>query len=116
MESKLLKIKLKAGSRSDIDSLVAYMRTNITYPRNEMSQKGYYWDSIFVEQGDKVDFLYIVIKSEDFSKIMVDESELLSTPFRQVYDDFKAKCWLPGPYEDLEPVFCFNSAMQFSNG
>ncbi|REL27247.1 hypothetical protein DXX93_12175 [Thalassotalea euphylliae] len=115
MESKLLKIKLKAGSRADLDSLVAYMRENIAHPRDEMSQKGYFWDSIFIEQTDKADFLYIVIKSEDFSTIMVDESELSLTPFRQVYDDFKTKCWLPEPYEDLEPVFCFNSAMQFSN-
>ncbi len=115
MESKLLKIKLKSGSRPHLDNLISYMRENIEYPRDEMQQKGYFWDSTFIEQTEQADFLYIVIKSHDFSKIMVDESELSPTPFREVYEKFRAQCWAPEPYTDLEPIFCFNSSFQFSS-
>lgn len=33
---------------------------------------------------------------------------------RDVYEQFRATCWAPEPYIDLEPVFCFNSALTFS--
>jgi hypothetical protein len=35
-------------------------------------------------------------------------------PFRDVYEKFRATCWAPEPYIDLEPVFCFNSSLTFS--
>ena len=86
MESKLLKIKLMLGSRSKLDHLISYMRQNIEYPKGEMEQKRYYWDSVFYESTRDHEHIYIVIKTPDFSKIMLDESELLYTPFREVYE------------------------------
>ncbi|GLX80140.1 hypothetical protein tinsulaeT_34800 [Thalassotalea insulae] len=115
MESKLLKIKLNSGYRSQLERLIAYMRENIEYPANEMTQKGYFWDSTFIEQTDEADFLYIVLKSHDFSKIMLDENELSPTPFREVYEQFRRQCWAPEPYTDIEPIFCFNSSFKFSH-
>ena len=90
------------------------MREHIEFPLAEMEQKGYFWDSTFIEQTAEADFLYIVIKSPDFTKIMADESELSPTPFREVYEAFRQNCWAPEPYVDIEPVFCFNSSMKFS--
>ncbi|WP_299803566.1 DUF6176 family protein [uncultured Shewanella sp.] len=114
MESKLLKIKLKLGAREKLDDLICYMRENIQYPKGEMDQKGYYWDSVFFESSAEYESVYIVIKSEDFSKIMLDESTLDHTPFREVYEKFRLECWVNEPYTDIEPVICFNSSMQFS--
>ena len=114
MESKLLKIKLNPNSRSDLDTLITYMRDNIEFPKSEMEQKRYFWDSVFYEKSDEFEYIYIVIKSKDFSKIMMDESELIISPFRDVYEKFRSTCWAPEPYIDLEPVFCFNSSLTFS--
>lgn len=114
MESKLLKIKLNPGSRSHLDSLISYMRENIEFPKNEMEQKGYFWDSVFYERDDEFEYIYIVIKSADFSKIMMDESELIFSPFRDIYEKFRSTCWSPEPYQDIEPIFCFNSSITFT--
>ena len=89
------------------------MRDNIEYPRDEMEQKGYFWDSTLIEQTEDADFLYIVIKSHDFSNIMVNENDLPPTPFREVYEKFRNQCWAPEPYTDIEPIFCFNSSFSF---
>lgn len=115
MESKLLKIKLNANSRVQLDSLISYMRENIEYPRSEMEQKGYFWDSIFYEKNEDFEYIYIVIKSADFSKIMLDESELIVSPFRDVYEKFRSQCWVSEPYLDFESIFCFNSSLNFSS-
>ncbi|MGS0680515.1 DUF6176 family protein [Shewanella sp. 125m-7] len=114
MESKLLKIKLKLGSREKLDNLICYMRENIEFPKSEMGQKGYYWDSVFYESTRDHEHIYIVIKSVDFSKIMLDESALLHTPFREVYEKFRQECWVNEPYSDIDATACFNSSMQFS--
>ncbi|BAJ04178.1 DUF6176 family protein [Shewanella violacea] len=66
MEAKLLKIKLQPDSRPHLEHLITYMREHIEYPRNEMAQKRYFWDSVFFEQTKEAEFIYIVIKSEDF--------------------------------------------------
>lgn len=113
MQAKLLKIKLNANSRPSLDKLLSYMKENAEFPRVEMAQKGYYWDSAFFETVEDIEYLYIVIKSTDFSTIMMDESELDSTPFREVYEAFRASCWSPEPYKDIEPLICFNSKMEF---
>lgn len=115
MESKLLKIKLNSNSRVHLDQLISYMRENIEFPKNEMEQKGYFWDSVFYEKHEGFEYLYIVIKSTDFSKIMMDENELIISPFRDVYEQFRSQCWASEPYLDFEPIFCFNSSMNFSN-
>ena len=115
MESKLLKIKLNPNSRSHLDSLISYMRENIEFPKSEMEQKGYFWDSVFYEKRDCFEYIYIVIKSTDFSKIMMDESELVISPFRDVYEKFRSQCWAAEPYLDFEPIFCFNSSLNFSS-
>ena len=114
MESKLLKIKLNSNSRTKLDELILYMQENIEFPKNEMDQKGYYWDSIFYEKDSEFEYIYIVIKSNDFSKIMMDEVGLIETPFRDVYNKFRNECWAPELYLDIEPIFCFNSSMTFS--
>ncbi|MBL4942280.1 MAG: hypothetical protein JKY81_11530 [Colwellia sp.] len=115
MESKLLKIKLYFNSRVQLNQLIPYMRENIEFPKSEMDQKGYFWDSVFYEKDEEFEYVYIVIKSTDFSKIMLDESELIVSPFRDVYEQFRSQCWVSEPYLDLEPIFCFNSSMVFSN-
>jgi hypothetical protein len=115
MQSKLLKIKLNPNSRDHLDALIAYMRENIAFPKSEMEQKGYFWDSVFFQSDDEFEYIYIVIKSADFSKIMIDESELIASPFREVYEKFRTSCWAPEPYVDIEPIFCFNSSLTFSN-
>jgi len=91
------------------------MRENIQFPKSEMEQKGYFWDSVFYEKNDEFEYIYIVIKSNDFSKIMMDESELIVSPFREVYEKFRSTCWVSEPYIDIEPVLCFNSSFTFSS-
>ena len=91
------------------------MQNNIEFAKSEMAQKGYFWDSVFFETIEATEFLYIVIKSEDFSKIMIDESELVETPFREIYETFRKSCWSPEPYTDIEPIACFNNLVNFSN-
>lgn len=114
MEAKLLKIPLKSGVREKVDALLGYMKSNNAFPKSEMEQKGYYWDSVFYSDEQGVEYLFIVLKSNDFSRIMVDESSLIETPFRQVYEDFRRECWAPEPYQDLEALCCFNSDMNFT--
>ena len=89
------------------------MKANIEQPANEMAQKGYFWDSVFFDNEAGIEYLYIVLKSGDFSKIMVDESNLIPTPFRDIYEKFRNECWVPEPYADIEFLQCFNSEMQF---
>ena len=113
MQAKLLRIKLNPNSRARLDNLLEYMQSNPEFPRQEMEQKGYYWDSAFFEKVNNVEFLYLVIKSPDFSKIMMDESQLIATPFRDLYDAFRQSSWAPEPYEDLELLTCFNSEMKY---
>ena len=78
-----------------------------------MAQKGYYWDSAFFEKINNTDFLCLVIKPPDFSKIMMDESELIATPFRDLYEAFRQSSWASEQYDDLESLACFNSEMKF---
>ncbi|MCG7539224.1 hypothetical protein CBQ28_00465 [Pseudoalteromonas sp. GCY] len=115
METKLLKIKLNLNTRPQVDELLAYMQDNIAFPREEMRQKGYFWDSVFFAEEGGREYLYIVIKSEDFSCIMMDESELICTPFREVYERFRKACWSTEPYQDIEALACFNSQMEFDS-
>lgn len=110
MQAKLLKIKLVPGSRPELEKLIAYMMENHIEPLNEMKQKGYMWDSVFLDESDS---LYIVIKSEDFTKIMMDENELIHTPFRTVYEKFRQDCWSSEPYLDIESIACFNNGVDF---
>jgi hypothetical protein len=105
---------MTSDRRSDVNDLIAYMRTHIEEPRSEMAQKGYFWDSVFWQSTEEGDFLYIVLKSENFAAIMRDDIGLLATPFRKVYDRFRKLCWSPDGYVEMEPVFCFNSSMTFS--
>lgn len=114
MESRLLKIRMVSDSRARLDSLIQYMREHIDQPRSEMTQKGYFWDSVFWESGPDADYLYIVLKSQDFTRIMSDDAELIATPFRAVYDRFRATSWTSEPYVEMEPIFCFNDTMRFS--
>ncbi|MFC3032732.1 DUF6176 family protein [Pseudoalteromonas fenneropenaei] len=113
METKLLKIKLNPGSREKVDSLLAYMKSHIDFPKQEMEQKGYFWDSVFYDCEAEDEFLYIVLKSKSFSKIMTDEAGLISTPFREVYEKFRKECWAPEHYNDVEALFCFNKEVSF---
>jgi len=115
VESKLLKIKLNPNSREHLNQLISYMRENIEFPKSEMEQKGYFWDSVFFEKDEEFEYIYVVIKSTNFSEIMMDESELIVSPFRDVYEQFRTQCWVSEPYLDLEPIFCFNSSITFSN-
>lgn len=113
MESKLLKIELNPGSRPHLEALIQFMQDNIEFPRNEMEQKGYYWDSVFIENIEGIDYLYVVIKSNDFSSIMRDEQGLIETPFREVYEAFRKQCWAPRPYVDITSIARFNSKVVF---
>ena len=115
MQAKLLKIKLNAGSKSHVEALIDYMQKNPQQPLSEMQQKGYFWDSVFFDTHDQTEYLYIVIKSPDFSKIMTDESDLVATDFRAVYEKFRQQCWAPEPYKDIDLICCFNQALAFSD-
>ncbi len=114
MESKLLKITMNSGSKDKVKALLNYMKSNIEFPKDEMKQKGYYWDSVFYDTDKNNEYMYILLKSEDFSKIMMDESELDETPFRKVYEIFRLECWAPEHYKDIEVLSCFNCKMEFS--
>ena len=110
MESKLLKVKLKPNSKPHFLELLQFIKANPEAPKQEMLQKGYFWDSFFL---DKDENLFMVLKSQDFSKIMMDESELVHTAFRPVYERFRSQCWVEGSYEDIEALFCFNDSLSF---
>ncbi|MDF0532850.1 hypothetical protein PY479_01000 [Shewanella sp. A32] len=110
MESKLLKVKLKTNSKPHFFELLEFIKANPEAPKEEMVQKGYFWDSFFL---DKDENLFMVLKSKDFSKIMMDESELIQTAFRPIYERFRTQCWIEGSYEDIEELFCFNDSFSF---
>ncbi len=110
MEAKLLKIKVNPGSKTLFKQLLEYMKNHPEQPLSEMKQKGYFWDSVFYSEDN---YLYMVLKSKDFSKIMMDESELIATPFRAVYEEFRESCWIQGAYQDIESLFCFNHSLSF---
>ncbi len=110
MQAKLLKVKLKPYSKQHFFELLQFIKDNPAAPHNEMQQKGYFWDSFFLDQDDN---LFMVLKSPDFSKIMQDESALVETAFRQVYQRFRSQCWIEGSYEDIEALFCFNASLSF---
>jgi len=89
------------------------MVANPSYPKNEMQQKGYFWDSVFFEEVNGKNFMYIVVKSEDFTTIMQNETDLIETPFRKIYEKFRLDTWVSETYKDIEEVFCFNESMVF---
>lgn len=113
MQSKLLEIKLKPGSKPKVQELINFMKSSIEDPRDEMAQKGYFWDSVFFDIKDGQELLYIVLKSEDFSSIKIDESEIEATPFRTYYNLFRKECWAPEMYNDIEDIHCFNKSLVF---
>ncbi|WP_144394515.1 DUF6176 family protein [Pleionea sediminis] len=113
METKLLKILLKPRSKTRVKQLINYIKKNIDQPKFEMAQKGYFWDSVFYESDQENDYLLIVLKSSDFSNIMLDDSQLVETEFRAFYNQFRKDCWHPSGYKDLEVLACFNQAMEF---
>lgn len=89
------------------------MVENPINPKTEMAQKGYFWDSVFFEEVNDQNFIYIVVKSEDFSSIMLNENNLVHTPFREIYEKFQRDAWIPETYTDIEEIFCFNESMVF---
>ena len=113
MESKLLRIELKPLSREKVKSLINFMVENPIYPKTEMEQKGYFWDSVFFEEINDKNYIYIVVKSDDFTTIMQDEEDLIKTPFCEIYEKFRSETWLPETYKDIEEIFCFNESMVF---
>lgn len=113
MESKLLRIELQPSSRATLNSLINFMVENPINPKTEMAQKGYFWDSVFFEEVNDQNFIYIVVKSEDFSSIMLNENNLVHTPFREIYEKFQRDAWIPETYTDIEEIFCFNESMVF---
>ena len=103
-------MKLKTGSKDKFFELLEYMKAQPKEPYLEMTQKGYFWDSFFL---DREDNLFMVLKSHDFSSIMMDESELVETGFRAVYEKFRKECWIEGTYQDIEELCCFNQTLSF---
>ena len=89
------------------------MVENPIHPKTEMEQKGYFWDSVFFEEANDKNYIYIVVKSADFTTIMKDEEGLIATPFREVYEKFRLETWVPDTYKDIEEIFCFNDSMVF---
>ena len=110
MESKLLKVKLKPGSKAKFFELLEYMKSQPSEPHSEMMQKRYFWDSFFLDNEDN---LFMVLKSPDFSSIMTDELALIETGFRSIYERFRKDCWIEGTYQDIEELYCFNEALSF---
>lgn len=110
MEAKLLKVKLQPHSRAKFEDLLEFMKANPQLPQTEMAQKGYFWDSFFIDNDDN---LFMVLKSPDFSKIVIDDAEIVPTAFREVYDQFRQACWVKGSYQDIEALCCFNDSLSF---
>ena len=110
MQTKLIKIPLKPGSRAAVDKLIHYMKSSPELPFNEMNQKGYFWDSVFLDAQFN---LYIVIKSPDFSSVMLNNDDLVETDFRSMYETFRQQAWQSDAYEDIEALACFNQALTF---
>lgn len=110
MEAKLLKVKLQPNSRAKFEALLEFMQTHPQLPQTEMAQKGYFWDAFFIDNDDN---LFMVLKSPDFSKIIIDDTEIVPTAFRDVYDKFRQECWVKGSYQDIEALFCFNDSLSF---
>lgn len=113
MESKLLKIKLNKGSEVYVQELIKYMQSNIALPKNEMEQKGYFWDSVFFAIEDHEEFMYLVLKSKDFSNIVINDNEIVATEFRNIYDEFRKKCWSQSGYTEPTFIACFNTVFEF---
>ena len=113
MQSKLFRIKLKAGSYKKLCKQVDYMKDKIDQVKFEMDQKGYYWDSVFFEIINDQEYMVVVAKSKDFSSIIRDDNAIETTPSRDVYNQFKDSCWMSAP-DVQEALFCFNKDMTFS--
>lgn len=110
MESKLLKVKLQPNSNGKLLELIEYIKRKPNEPFSEMQQKGYFWDSFFMDGEDN---LYMVLKSKDFSSIMQDEASLIETEFRSHYEKFRTECWQQASYQNIEEIFCFNKELSF---
>lgn len=109
MESKLLRIKLKPGSEEKVRSLIARMKADIESVKSEMDQLGYYWDSVFMGDVGDCTYLYIVGKSQDWSKKAQGVTQ--PTTFRTYYEEFKADCW--DESDQLDHIWCPNGTMEF---
>lgn len=113
MESKLLKIKLKNSTQGEVKKLVDKMNHDIDSPRKEMAQKGYFWDSVFVSEEGGEAFMYVMLKSDDFSQIIIDDNAIEHTEFREYYSLFRDKFWHEEGYTEPTAVACFNAQMAF---
>ncbi|MCB0326114.1 MAG: hypothetical protein KDD52_00695 [Bdellovibrionales bacterium] len=93
LHTRLARIPLKKGSRKKFEDLVAYMKEHYDEYQFESSQKGYWWDSVFYEEGTEQDTLWITSKSPAWDMIKGDQ-DIETTHFRKVYDVFRQECWL----------------------
>ena len=109
MEAKLLRLKLKPRSLQKVDALLQKMKKDMNFVIDEMNQLKYFWDSVFIQTIDGNDYMYIVTKSEDFSKS--PRQVLKSTPFREYYEAFKKECW-SDDFIFIDSVWCPNKAVQ----
>lgn len=91
--ARLGRVPLRKGSRMKVDALLSYMKENIAFVESEMSQKGYWWDTVYYEEASDCDFFWFVAKSKNWDAIKTDE-QISQTPFRSVYDKFRKECWL----------------------
>jgi hypothetical protein len=112
MRAKLIRAKLKPGSRQRVLELIAFMKENRGFVRDEMRQKNYFWDSVFSETVGNDDFILIICKSPDWSETKQDE-EIQHTPFREYYLNFKKDCWAVEHANSLDDIWCPDQELRF---
>lgn len=92
METKLGIAKLKPNSKENVLKMIEWTKNNSELASKHMENKGYYWDSLFLESRPDGDYLIYVCKSSDWSKIKISDENPLNDWSRK-YLRWKEETW-----------------------
>lgn len=92
METKIGIVKLKANTRDALYKMIDYTRANRDLFIEHARSKGYYWDSLFLDERPDGDYLIYVTKSPDWSKIETSDASPVNE-WSETYLKWKDECW-----------------------
>ncbi len=93
MDTYLGSVKLKAGAKTKVEELIKYTVENKDLALAHMKDKGYFWDSIFVETRSDGDYMIYILKSSDFSKVKRGDSETPLNEWSKKYLEVRDEVW-----------------------
>jgi len=103
MKTKIGIVKIKPEAKNNLAVLLEKIRKDPSFAREQMKDKGYYWDSLFIDHRVDGDYLIYVIKSPDFSKIKMGDQDQLNL-FSKEYSHFKNNFWDQSELTKLDDI------------